>query len=92
MSFPLFDLVKDLAIARGGRGPESDVDPSYLRGRIATVLWLPGAFLCVVLGYATHSAAVGIAAFVVMFVGLVVFVFRPPWLTAWIGRLTRGRA
>ena len=51
MSFPLFDLAKDLAVARSGEGTETD-DPRILRRRVAGIAWAPGAILVVLLAAA----------------------------------------
>jgi hypothetical protein len=77
MAWPLWDMAGDLAVARAGRGSETDADPRYLRGRIASIIWLPGAALCLVAGAATASPPVGMTCFALLIAGLWLFAFRP---------------
>jgi hypothetical protein len=77
MSYPLWDLASDLAVARSGLGSETDDDPRYLRGRIATMLWFPGGVLCLAAGAATGIPLIGVACFALLLTALWLFAFRP---------------
>ena len=61
MSFPLFDLAKDLAVARSGEGADADADPRVMRRRIAGIAWAPGAILVVLLAAWSGSWLIGVA-------------------------------
>jgi hypothetical protein len=89
VSFPLWDLAGDLAVARSGKGGETDDDPRYLRGRIATMLWFPGAVLCLVAGAATGSVLLGLACFAALLGGLWLFAFRPGATSRFLRRILR---
>lgn len=89
MSFPLWDLANDLAVARAGQGAETDDDPRYLRGRIATILWFPCGTLCLVAGAATGSIWVGLACFAVLLFALWLFAFRPGAASRFVRRIFR---
>src|SRR5260370_33675687 len=47
MSFPLWDLAQDLAVARGGGAVKTDpmelIEPRTLRRRIEALAWIPSA-------------------------------------------------
>ena len=77
MSFPLWDLAGDLAIARGGGPVKTDpmdlVDSKSLRRRISALLWIPGAALAIAVGSGTGVWLLTIPAFGVLFVGLWLF-------------------
>jgi hypothetical protein len=82
MSFPLFDLYKDLAVAQSSPGPPDDstkadeVEARTLRRRLAAILWVPGAFGALALGGWSGSAIVGIAAFAALIACLWLFAER----------------
>lgn len=59
-----WDLLNDLAVARGLRGGDADSDSRYLRGRIAAVLWIPGLGVALMVGGWTGSWLVGVAILV----------------------------
>ncbi|MGZ6300213.1 MAG: hypothetical protein ACXWMN_06945 [Candidatus Limnocylindria bacterium] len=59
MGYPLWDMLSDLAVARGRRGAEADSDGRYLRGRIPAAAWIPGIGLALLLGGWTGSWVVG---------------------------------
>ena len=86
MSFPLWDLAQDLAIARGGNGPDAKADTRFLKGRIAGVLWVPGAAGSIFLGVLTGSYLVGLLAFVAVVVGLATFVIGPRTIATFVRR------
>ncbi len=92
MSFPLWDLAQDLAIARGGNGPDAGADTRFLKGRIAGVLWMPGAAGSIFLGALTGSYLVGLLAFVAVVLGLAIFVIGPRNLIAVIRRRSAKQA
>jgi hypothetical protein len=66
MGYPLWDMLDDLAMARGLRGAGSDSDARYLRGRVAAVLWIPGLALALIAGGFTGSWVVGVAVLIGM--------------------------
>ena len=86
MSFPLWDLAQDLAIARGGNGPDAKADTRFLKGRIAAVLWVPGAAGSIFLGVLSGSYLVGLLAFVAVVVGLATFVIGPRTIATFVRR------
>ncbi len=86
MSFPLWDLAQDLAIARGGNGPDAKADTRFLKGRIAGVLWVPGAAGSIFLGVLTGSYLVGLLAFVAVVLGLATFVIGPRTIATFVRR------
>ncbi len=96
MSFPLFDLYKDLAVAQSSSGPPDDptradeVEALTLRRRLAAIMWIPGAAAALALGGWSGSLVVGIAAFVVLLVGLWLFAERGDRLAGLIRRRQTG--
>ncbi|HYS97524.1 MAG TPA: hypothetical protein VEM94_03925 [Candidatus Dormibacteraeota bacterium] len=86
MSFPLWDLAQDLAIARGGNGPDAKADTRFLKGRIAGVLWVPGAAGSIFLGVLSGSYLVGLLAFVAVVLGLATFVIGPRTIATFVRR------
>ena len=86
MSFPLWDLAQDLAIARGGNGPDAEADTRFLKGRIAGVLWMPGAAGSIFLGGLTGSFLVGALTFVATVAALATFVIGPRNIAAFVRR------
>jgi hypothetical protein len=76
MSFPLFDLAKDLAVARSGEGADSDSEPRILRRRIAGIAWAPGAILVVFLAAWSSSWLIGVAGIALLLVGLWLYAER----------------
>jgi hypothetical protein len=86
MSFPLWDLAQDLAVARGGNGPETVADERFLKGRIAGVLWMPGAAGSIFLGVLAGSFLVGAVAFLAMVAALAMFVIGPRTVVAFARR------
>lgn len=87
MSFPLFDLAKDLAVARSGEG--ADADPRVLRRRIAGIAWAPGAILVVLLAAWSGSWLIGVAGIALLLVGLWLFAERASQLAALARRSLR---
>ena len=75
MGYPLWDMLSDLAIARGFRGADADSDSRYLRGRIAAILWIPGLALALTVGGWMDSwlLAVGILALTLIAMAAVAF-------------------
>jgi hypothetical protein len=82
VSFPLFDLAKDLAVARSGEGPDGGADDRLLRRRIAGIAWAPGAILVVFLAAWSRSWLVGIAGIVLLLIGLWLFAERADQVVA----------
>ena len=80
MSWPLWDLAGDLAVARGGGAVKTDpmerVQGRNLRWRLAALAWIPGGFSAIALGSATGSWVIGLAAFVLLIAGLLLFASR----------------
>jgi ABC-type nickel/cobalt efflux system permease component RcnA len=88
MSFPLFDLAKDLAVARSGESTEAD-DPRVLRRRIAGIAWAPGAILVVLLAAWSKSWLIGIAGIALLLIGLWLFAERAEQTAALARRIVR---
>ena len=88
MSFPLFDLAKDLAVARSGEGAEAD-DPRVLRRRIAGIAWAPGAILVVFLAAWSKSWLIAIAGIALLLIGLWLFAERAEQMAALARRIVR---
>jgi hypothetical protein len=92
MSFPLFDLYKDLAVAQSSPGPPDDptkadeVEARTLRRRLAALIWVPGAVGILFLAGWANSALLGVACFVLLLVGLWLFAERGDRLAALIRR------
>lgn len=82
MSFPLFDLAKDLAVARSGAGPDGEADARLMRRRIAGIAWAPGAILVVFLAAWSRSWLIGIAGILLLLIGLWVFAERAEQVAA----------
>lgn len=82
MSFPLFDLAKDLAVARSGEGADADSDPRIMRRRIAGIVWAPGAILVVLLAAWSRSWQIGVAGIALLLIGLWLFAERGTQLLA----------
>jgi hypothetical protein len=75
----------DLAFARGRAG--AGADDKFVRGRIAMLLWLPGALSVVLLAREVHSWIVGVVGIVLLLVGLWIFAERGDLVAAYV----RGR-
>jgi hypothetical protein len=71
---PFADLMKDLALARGGG--EVETDGRAMRRRIAIMLWLPGAGGVLWLAGWANSVIVGVAGFSLLLIGLLLFAER----------------
>jgi hypothetical protein len=72
MSVPFADLMKDLAVARGG----GDGDGRAMRRRIAVIVWLPAAGGVLWLAGWANSVIVGLAGFSLLLIGLWLFAER----------------
>lgn len=81
MSFPLFDLAKDLAVARSGEGADAD-DSRVMRRRIAGIAWAPGAILVVLLAAWSSSWLIGAAGIALLLIGLLLFAERADQVVA----------
>jgi hypothetical protein len=90
MSFPLWDLAQDLAVARGGGPVKTDpmdvLEARTLRRRLAALAWIPGAGGVLFLAGWTHSWIVGLGGFAVLLVALWLFAERPAWVRRWVHR------
>lgn len=92
MSFPLFDLYKDLAVAQSSPGPPDDptkadeVEARTLRRRLAAIMWVPGAAGVLFLAGWANSAVLGTAGFVVLLSGLWLFAERGDRVRGWLRR------
>lgn len=79
MSFPLWDLAKDLAVARaldGAPDPEKT-----MKRRIAALIAIPGLFVAAAIGAGIRSWAAGVAVAILLFGALWLFAEgRPRWL------------
>ena len=84
MGWPMWDMLNDLAIARGLRGAGADSDRRYLRGRIAAVLWIPGLALALTVGGWTNSWVVAVLILVLTLVVMTAVAFGPRRITALI--------
>jgi hypothetical protein len=82
MSFPLFDLAKDLAVARSGEAADADSDPRIMRRRIAGIAWAPGAIVVVLLAAWSHNWLIGVSGIALLLIGLWLFAERASQLTA----------
>jgi hypothetical protein len=92
MSYQFIDLVKDLAVAQAGPGTDPDpvkaeaMEARVFRRRIAGLLWIPNLAAIVFLAGWANSAAAGIAAVVLLLVGLWLFAERGDRIAAWVRR------
>jgi hypothetical protein len=92
MSYQFIDLVKDLAVAQAGPGTDPDpvkaeaMEARVLRRRIAGLLWIPSLAGIVFLAGWANSATAGIAAVVLLLVGLWLFAERGDRIAAWARR------
>jgi hypothetical protein len=79
MSFPLWDMAKDLAVARaldGAPDPEKT-----MKRRLAALVGVPTLAAAAAAGAATHSWIVGVAVAIVLIGSLWLFAEgRPRWL------------
>lgn len=70
MSFPLWDLAKDIAVARGGKAVKTDpMDrPSSwsMRTRVAAMLSIPGMAVAAAVGSWFDNWVAGLAALIVV--------------------------
>ena len=92
MSFPLFDLYKDLAVAQSSPGPPDDptkadeVEARTLRRRIAAIVWVPGAGGVLFLAGWANSAVLGVAGFALLLGVLWLFAERGDRVRGWFRR------
>lgn len=86
MGYPLWDMVGDLAMARGLRGEQVDSDSRYLRGRVAAVIWIPGLAAALMLGGLTGSWVVGVMVIVLTLVAMTLIAFGPRRVVARLRR------
>jgi hypothetical protein len=92
MNNPLFEMAKALAVAQAS--PGTPLDPAKIeafesrtfRRRIAGFAWLPGVAVVLTVGGWSGSAAVGIAAFVILLLALFLYAERGDRIAAWIRR------
>jgi hypothetical protein len=77
MGYPLWDMLDDLAIARGLQGAQLDSDSGYLRGRIAAVVWIPGLAIALVVGGFNDSWMLGLAVIVLTLIVMALIAFGP---------------
>ena len=84
MSFPLWDLAQDLAVARGGGAVKTDpmelIESRTLRRRIAALAWIPSAGGMLALAAWTQSWMVGVLGFTLLLVALWLYAERPAGL------------
>lgn len=77
MSFPLWDLAGDLAVARGGGPVKTDPmdrpESNSLRRRVAALLWIPGAAAAIAVGSGTGAWWLIVPAFIVLIAGMWLF-------------------
>jgi len=82
MSYPLFDLYKDLAVAQATAG--TPIDPAEaeaaeartFRRRIAAIMWLPGATAVLFVAGWAGNAIVGLVGFILLPVALWLYAER----------------
>jgi hypothetical protein len=90
MTYPFGDLVKDLAVAQAGPGTDPDpvkaeaIEARTFRRRLAGFLWIPGLAFILFLAILAHSAALGVAGFVLLLAGLWLFAERGDLIAAWV--------
>ena len=78
----LHDFIADLAAARAGQGGDVDNNRSYLRGRIAAVLWIPGMAIALFAGGLTGSWEVGVAIVVLTVATMSLVAYGPRRIAA----------
>ena len=92
MSFQLWDLAQDLAVARGGGAVKTDpmelLEARTLRRRIAALAWIPGAGGIVYLAGWIDSWIVGVVGLTILLVALWLFAERPARLRTLIRKRT----
>lgn len=86
MGYPLWDMLSDLAVARGLRGAEADSDGGYLRWRIAAAAWIPGIGLALLIGGWTASWVVGLGVLGLVLAGMYLYAVRPRWAATLVRR------
>ena len=86
MGYPLWDMLSDLAVARGLRGAEADSDGRYLRGRIAAAAWIPGMGLALLLGGWAGSWIVGLGVLGLVLACMYLYAVRPRWVATLVRR------
>ena len=90
MSFPLWDVAGDLAVARGGgpvkTDPMEEVPGITLRRRFAALLWIPCATGVAALWSWTGSWIVGVVGFAILIAALWLFAERGDRILAMIQR------
>ena len=92
MTYPFGDLVKDLAVAQAGPGTDPDpvkaeaIEARTFRRRLAGFLWIPGLAAILFLAIWARSAALGVAGFVLLLVGLWLFAERGDRIAGWTRR------
>ncbi len=89
MSFPLWELAKDLAMARSGAGPDGEIPRESMRGRLAALLAIPGMVVCLVAGELADSWIVGVSSLVVLVAALALLVLGPSRIGALAKALRR---
>ena len=77
-----WDLLNDLAIARGLRGGDADSDSRYLRGRIAAILWIPGLAVALTVGGWNNSWLLGVAIIALTVIAMLMVAYGPRRLTS----------
>lgn len=86
MGYPLWDMLNDLAVARGLRGADADSDSRYLRGRVAAILWIPGLAIALTVGGWNNSWVLGMAVIILTLVVMALVAFGPRRLAKAIRR------
>lgn len=86
MGYPLWDMLSDLAIARGLRGANDDSNSRYVRGRVAAVLWIPGLAIALTVGGWTDSWVAGVAVLIFTLVVMVIVAYGPRRLASAVRR------
>ena len=92
MSYQFVQAVLDYAVAQSSPGTDPDptkaeaMEARVFRRRVAGLLWIPCAAANLFLAGWANSAALGVAGFVVVLVGLWLFAERGDRIAAWIRR------
>ena len=92
MSYQFIQAVLDYAVAQASPGTDPDpvkaeaMEARVFRRRIAGLMWIPGAVGVLFLAGWANSAALGVAGFVLLLVGLWLFAERGDRVRGWLRR------
>lgn len=92
MGYQLWDMLDDLAIARGLADARVDSQGRYLRGRIAAVLWVPGLGIALIVGGWNDSVPLGLVVIAVTLLVMSLVAWGPRRILARLRRSREGVA